>query len=131
MMKLRIFGRSNADTCEKLWPLLSAYADGEASESESARVEAHVSACGPCASALSLIQDTSMSLASIQEVEPPRYLHGAILAATTALDASPTRARLARRPMRLQWGFGAAALAGVLAALIFHSNQTAVDVPGV
>ncbi len=128
-MKLRILGRSKANTCDALWPHLSAYADGEASDSESARVQAHIAACDQCECALSLIQGTSVSLASTHEVDPPAYLRGAILAATTTLDASPARAKLARRPMRLQWGFGAAALAGVLAALVFHSNQPSVDMP--
>src|SRR5687767_6994724 len=127
-MKLRVFGRSKEDSCDTLWPLLSAYADGETSESESARVEGHIAGCGRCSSALSLIQSTTVSLGATREVEPPAYLRGAILAATS-LDASPARVKLARRPMRLQWGFGAAALAGVLAALVFHSNQTAVEGP--
>ena len=130
MMKLRIFRRSKEDTCDSLWPLLSAYSDGETTESESARVEGHIVECGRCSSALSLIQNTSVSLATTREVEPPAYLRGAILAAAS-LDASPGKVKLARRPMRLQWGFGAAALAGVLAALVFHTNQTAIEIPDV
>jgi hypothetical protein len=119
MKILRLFKRVIPDSCEAIRTALSAYADGEATRVESARVESHIAECRSCAEALESIRGASLSLAGIQEVESPRYLQGAILAATTALDAVPVR----RPALRLQWGFGAAAMAGILVAFVFHANQ--------
>ena len=129
-MNLRLFAANRRNACESLWPLLSAFADGETSDAVRARVAAHLAGCEDCASALASIQRTSSFLRAADEVEPPAYLRGSIFAATTALDASPAH-RPVRAKIRLQWGFGAAAMAGILAALFYHANQQPGDLPSI
>lgn len=69
-------------TCERVWDLLSAYADRETSDDETAMVETHVAACSECARDLKWLQATAGVLNVLPEVEPPASLHASILAAT-------------------------------------------------
>lgn len=73
------------NTCDSLWDLLSAYADGLASSAESTAVELHVSECSSCARDLDFMRETARVLAMTPEVSPPPGLQQAILAATIYL----------------------------------------------
>jgi len=105
--------------CDKVWDLLSVYADGEASPQEAAIVEAHVAVCPDCARDLQFMQGTQEVLRDVPEVEPPAMLRSAILAATVNRPSLPerlaigVRKTLAPAPVR----YGALAAAGAAAAL--------------
>lgn len=114
-----LHGFQGGDLCERMWLLLSVYADGEASDEERAEVEAHVASCAECAEALAMMQASSMALASVPEVEPPVELRSAILAATVNRPTFAERmAQLLHvRPTLQQVRYGVLAGAGAAAAL--------------
>ncbi|MGC8666722.1 MAG: zf-HC2 domain-containing protein [Chthonomonadales bacterium] len=107
------------DTCERMWLLLSVYADGEATDEERAEVEAHVAQCRECSEALEMMQASSMALASVAEVEPPAELRASILAATVNRPSLAERvAQLLRvQPAFRQMRYAALAGAGAAAAI--------------
>lgn len=69
-------------TCDSLWDLLSAYADGETTPDEAALVEQHVAVCSACARDLLFMRQAASALADTPEVSPPPDLRQAILTAT-------------------------------------------------
>ncbi len=105
--------------CEKVWDLLSVYADGEATPQEAAIVETHIATCQDCARDLAFMRGTHDVLQDVPEVEPPATLRSAILAATVNRPSLPQRLALGVRktlapaPVR----YGALAAAGAAAAL--------------
>ena len=107
------------DTCERMWLLLSVYADGEASDEERAEVEEHVAHCQACSEALVMMQANSTVLASVPEVEPPATLHAAILAATVNRPTFAQRVAQVLRvnPALARVRYAALAGAGAVAAL--------------
>ena len=80
--------------CETVWERLSAYADGEATPSETAIVEAHIAVC-LSAPRTGVHARVVAALLGVSDVEPPVTLRAAILAAT--VDHKPLRARFAER----------------------------------
>lgn len=105
--------------CDKVWDLLSVFADGETDPHETALVQAHISVCADCARDLQFMQGTHQVLQDVPEVEPPASLRSAILAATvgrptlTERLATAVRRTLTPAPVR----YGALAAAGAAAAL--------------
>jgi len=105
--------------CDKVWDLLSAYADGEADPHEATLVEMHIAACSDCARDLQFMQGTHQVLQDVPEVEPPVSLRSAILAATVDRPglgerlSTAVRRTLGPAPVR----YGALAAAGAAAAL--------------
>lgn len=105
--------------CDKVWDLLSVYADGEASPEEATIVETHVASCPDCARDLQFMMGTHEVLQDVPQVEPPVTLRSAILAATVYRPsfgqrlAETVRKTLAPAPVR----YGALAAAGAAAAL--------------
>jgi hypothetical protein len=105
-------------SCDAYWDLLSAYADGLSSASESVAVELHVASCPACARDLQFMRETARMLAQTPEVAPPPGLQQAILAATVYRPGwrqrvRDTGRRFAPQPLR------GLALAGSLAAILF------------
>ncbi len=116
--------------CDKVWDLLSVYADGETSTHETTVVEAHIAQCADCARDLQFMQSTHAVLQDVPEVEPPAALRSAILAATvdrlslTERLATAVRRTLAPTPVR--YGAIAAAGAAALTAVVLNSGNNPV-----
>jgi len=68
--------------CDRIWELLSVYADAEATREEAVMVETHIAVCSTCARDLRFMVATSGVLNLIPEIEPPAALHTSILSAT-------------------------------------------------
>src|SRR3981189_3602328 len=77
-----LVGKEAKMDCDKVWDLLSIYADGEADPSEAAIVENHVAVCADCARGLAFMKTTVDVLSRMEEVEPPASLRASIFAAT-------------------------------------------------
>ena len=107
--------------CEEIWFSISLYADGEASEDETARVDRHLAQCEECTRELKLIRVKSAVLRDVPLVLPPPHLREAIFAATINRRSVLARAAAAigqfapSAPAR----YGAVALGGALAAYLF------------
>lgn len=107
------------ECCDRVWGLLSAYADSEASNTEAAMVEAHIAECPNCASDLAFLRSTAVTLSGVPEVSPPPAMREAIFAATVSRPTlaerigSAVRRALSPVPAR----YGALAAAGAAAAL--------------
>jgi hypothetical protein len=112
--------------CERVWDLLSAYADNETTSDETAIVETHIAVCSGCARDLQWLRAATGALLGVADVEPPITLNAAILAATVY------------RPMwqqHLRAGFGTAASFrtlryGALAGSVAMAAWLAVNVSG-
>lgn len=107
-----------AESCDRVWDFLSAYADGMASAEESLVVESHVALCESCASDLAFMRRTSCVLMGAEQMEPPAHLRSAILAAT--IDRVGWRDKLARAlaERRFRPGIPGLALGGAALALV-------------
>ncbi len=71
-------------SCDSLWDLLSAYADGDVTDDEARLVDRHVASCPECARALGFLRavDTDLDLQPDYVPTPPEDLHLRILEAT-------------------------------------------------
>lgn len=69
-------------SCDSLWDLLMAYADGEATEDEALLVERHLSVCPECRHTLDVLRSLDADLASDAVPAPPPDLRARILRAT-------------------------------------------------
>jgi hypothetical protein len=108
---------------------LSAKLDGALDQHESARLDAHVSACDACTSALEGLRATRAALRGVPEVDVPRSFR------LRAADVEPVAAMQVRRTRTQRWapmaaGFAAIALAVIVGASLYNngrggSNQTA------
>jgi hypothetical protein len=117
--------------CDKVWDLLSIYADGEADPSEAAIVEDHVAVCSDCARGLAFMQTTVDVLSCMEEVEPPSSLRASIFAAT--IERVTLRQRIAAAfktlaPMPVRYGALAGA-AGLLLAFALHNGVNTLSHP--
>lgn len=108
------------NNCETIRPLLSAFADGQATPAEAARVEAHLSLCADCTSHLNFLRTTAFVFQRSMETPSPQ-LFERIAAATYAAPPVPTwRERVAAwfNPSQNRLAFGTALAAGIVAAFI-------------
>jgi anti-sigma factor RsiW len=80
---------------EALWELLSVYADGEATPEEAQKVEALLRSDPAYAREFEFMRQTSASVQSYVELEPPAALRDAIFAATIRKQTFATRLGLA------------------------------------
>ncbi len=108
-------------SCERLWDMLSAYADGEATLDEASLVEVHTATCPDCARDLEFMRLTAVSIKQAPEVSPPSYLRDAILAVTVNRTGWLDRIGFGRvfapfSRSRVAWS--GAALAGIAALAI-------------
>lgn len=113
--------------CEKVWDLLSLYADGEATPAEASIVEAHIAVCADCARDLQYMRETHEVLSEAPEVEPPVNLREAILAATVYRPSLPQRIVLGARkvlgPAPVRYGvLATAGAAAALTAVFLHNG---------
>jgi len=129
--KVQPIQEGTAMECDKVWDLLSVYADGEATPHEAAMVEGHVAVCPNCARDLKFMQGTHQVLQDVPEVEPPATLRTAILAATVYRPnfgqrlVTAVRKTLTPAPVR----YGALAAAGAAAALTALVLRNGENVP--
>jgi hypothetical protein len=105
-------------TCEELWDLMSAYADGMSTRDESSRIERHVAICPDCARDLRFMHETAHVLAETPEVVPPACLRDSILAATIYRPTWQDRVRAAARKLVPTSPLRALAYAGGAAAIL-------------
>lgn len=122
-------------SCDRVWDLLSLYADGEASLSERDAVERHVSLCETCALDLQFMRETASVLAQAPVIAPPPGLKQAILAATIYRPSWQERVRQTfanMQPARLQAAGGALAvlLIGILVSNGLHQPLPMVEKSG-
>jgi hypothetical protein len=108
---------------ERLWDLLSAYADGETTPEESALVEAHLRSDAAYARDFAFLQAASRQVMLAGEVEPPTHLRDAIFAATIHKPTFARRLAAAwgdfRTVLSPRYAYPAGALAaGVFAAFL-------------
>lgn len=68
---------------DPLWDILSAYADGEATEEEALQIELLLKSDAHLAQELHFLQSTHQIIVTTHEVEPPSQLRSQILAATS------------------------------------------------
>jgi len=118
--------------CDKVWDLLSAFADGETDARESTVVQAHIAVCADCARDLQFMQGTQEVLHALPEVEPPISLRSAILAATvnrpTLAERFATAVRRGLAPAPVRYGaLAAAGAAAALTAVTFRDQRSPVD----
>ncbi|MEP6756896.1 MAG: anti-sigma factor [Chthonomonadales bacterium] len=106
--------------CDKIWDTLSLYADGVASDTERATVDAHVAECSSCAADLEFMVQTSRMMEEEPHVAPPAHLRDAILAAT--IYRQPWYARFGPRNFTAWPAAGALAGAGLLAFLFLGNS---------
>lgn len=119
-------------TCDELWDLLSAYADGMATRDEASRVERHIAICPGCARDLRFMQETAHVLADAPEVVPPACLRDSILAATIYRPTWQQRIRDAARKLVPTSPLRTMAYAGSAAALLlvaYISSTRAPQIP--
>jgi hypothetical protein len=121
---------AHLQTCEELWELLSAYADGMTTPDEAGRVERHAAICPECARDLRFMRETAHVLADAPEVVPPATLRDSILAATIYRPTWQQRIREAARrlvptsPLRaMAWAGSAAAIVLVAWAASSRTGQ--------
>ena len=117
---------------ERMWELLSLYADGEAAPDEAAQVEQMLRHDAEYARMYTFLRESGNAVRGIVEVEPPAYLRNAILAKTTqrvtvtrrlALAWDALRGRLAAPVGRLSLaGGGLAACALLIGVYVGHSE---------
>jgi len=110
------------NSCEALWDLLSAYADGQVTCEEASLVERHVESCMECARDLRFMRETAGLLADTPEVAPPPGLREAILSATIYRPTWQQRLReMGGRllPARPIGGLALAGSAGVIVAAAY------------
>ena len=88
---LRPFSVELNRRCEQIWESLCAYSDGEASEEEANRVEAHLRDCPECRRALHVLQQSARALREGELVPPPPDLRERILAATVGRPTARTQ----------------------------------------
>ncbi|MCH8206271.1 MAG: zf-HC2 domain-containing protein [Chloroflexi bacterium] len=101
----------------RLRGLISAYVDGQVTESERSRVEAHLAGCEPCRSDLESLRTTVSLLRALPELRVPRSF---------ALHEAPARVT---PTSRLLWGTRlATAAAGSLVAALLIGNAVGVFV---
>jgi hypothetical protein len=107
------------DKCTAMWPMLSVYADSEASDFERHVVESHLEMCSTCLIELDLLKATSSIVRAVPDLTPPPAIRNRILSATIYRKtfagwlAYAVRSTLAFRAAQ----FGTVALAGVIAAV--------------
>lgn len=111
-------------TCEELWDLLSAFADGMVTRDEAGRVERHVAICADCARDLRFMQETAHVLAKTPEVVPPATLRDSILAATIYRPTWQQRIRAAARKLVPSTPLRAMTYAGSAAAILLVAYVT-------
>lgn len=112
---------------ERLWDLLSAYADGETTPEESALVEAHLRSDAAYARDFAFLQGASRHVMLMGEVEPPTALRDAIFAATIHKPTFARRLAAAwgnfQTAINPRYAYPAGALAaGVCAAFLLWSR---------
>jgi len=126
-----LVGKEAKMDCDKVWDLLSIYADGEADPSEAAIVENHVAVCADCARGLAFMKTTVDVLSRMEEVEPPASLRASIFAAT--VERVTLRQRIAAAfktlvPLPVRYGALAGA-AGLLLAFALHNGVNSLSHP--
>lgn len=89
-------------SCDKIWDLLSEYADGVASPEDARLVEDHIAHCESCASALRFLRETAQLLSSPSDIEPPDGLREAIFRVAAGTNGKPIRRRRPVLPMLLR-----------------------------
>jgi hypothetical protein len=116
--------------CDRMWDLLSLYADGEASADERILVEDHLRKCPACAKELETLRNTSLLFSSVPAVDPPAYLRQAILDATVNKPhwltrfTPPLRFLISPSPA-IKMGLGSAA--AIAAAWMFLMTRPSVS----
>lgn len=101
--------------CEEFAALLDAYADGELSEPEAARVRAHLETCADCRMYVENIRAIRAAFPSVEETDVPDGFADGVMA-TIRAGAAP------RRQKKTQWLKIAVPLAACVAILVAVSS---------
>ena len=114
------FSKMSASTphCDTFRPLLSAYADGEATAAEAALIAAHLALCGACASHLAFVRATDFVLKQTPEVHAPSDLYARIAAATYARPTWQERLTAFLQPVPVRIGVGASLATAAVVAVV-------------
>ena len=96
---------------ERMWELLSLYADGEASQEQASQVEQMLRHDAEYARAYTFMQKAGGAIRTIVEIEPPAHLRDAILAKTTRKPTLARRAAVVFGAFRAQLAMPAGRLA--------------------
>jgi hypothetical protein len=93
---------------------LSAYLDGELSESERARIEGHLATCAECTSTL---EDVRTAMIAMKALPPAEMSREQIQALDAALDKASREPPIPARARARRWMAAAVAVAAVAAAV--------------
>ena len=104
-------------TCEEFAPLLSAYFDGELTESESAEVRSHLCVCPACRARLDELIALHGALGALEEAEVPEGFAANVMAAVRAEKAAQTPRTKKRSAWRRWMSMAACAAIIALAAV--------------
>ncbi len=104
--------------CAHIRPLLSAYADKETTEAESALIKRHLACCSSCASELAFAQAMDTSLFTMPLAVPPPDLFDSIAAATYARPTLRQRFAQWLAPAPTRWTMGTAIATCLTIAII-------------
>lgn len=108
--------RTSKRACERIQPMLSAYADGELNQRQAAAVRVHVCSCSSCAQELEQIKTVRALLQeSADEAQLPARVHASVM---NAVSQMPRTARTgATRTVWLRRVGGAMACIGCLCVI--------------
>jgi len=104
--------------CAHIRPLLSAYADKETTEVESALIKRHLACCSSCASELAFAQAMNTSLFTMPLAVPPPDLFDSIAAATYSRPTLRQRFAQWLAPAPTRWTMGTAIATCLTIAII-------------
>ena len=105
--------------CAVFRPLLSDYADGEATATEAALIEEHLKGCSSCTSRLTLLQVTDrLVVAAMPEMQAPSELFARIAASTYRRPTLRQRILDVFRPIPVRAALGSAFALAVAAAVV-------------
>ena len=104
--------------CAHIRPLLSAYADKETTEVESALIKRHLACCSSCASELAFAQAMNTSLFTMPLSVPPPDLFDSIAAATYSRPTLRQRFAQWLAPAPTRWTMGTAIATCLTIAII-------------
>lgn len=114
--------------CEEFAPLLSAYFDGELTESESAEVRSHLCVCPACRARLDELIALHGALGALEEAEVPEGFTANVMAAVRAEKAAQTP-RTKKQSAWRRW-MSMAACAAIIALAAVTLPQMGVEQTG-